>query len=154
VSDEVARSGIVGPSIGWGSVFGAGIAFGILYYILAAVAGVRNGDFGFWMSLVAIPVGIVGGAAGAVLFGVVGVIARFGPRLLAPSPLSYAVSSCLVWGAGGWLLALNAPQGGFQAGDLPLLYSLLPVAIAGLLTGGMVRSGRRHAYRTSRPGAN
>src|SRR5262249_42429807 len=94
-----------------------------------------------------------GAVAGAVLFGVVGVIVRFGPGRLAPSPLSYAVLSSLLWGAGGWLLALRLPQGA-QGDHSVLLYGILAVAIAGLLTGAVVRSQQNQAYRTSRPGAN
>jgi hypothetical protein len=110
----------------------------------------RNGDFGILFGLGVVPVLILGGTAGAILFGIVGVIARLGPAWMAPSSLTYAALGTLVWAAGGSLLAVEAAQGGHSL----LFYSLLAVAAAGLLTGTMVRLGRRQAYRTSRPGAN
>jgi hypothetical protein len=146
VSDTVGRSGIVGPSILWGTAFSAGIAFAILVCVLVYDGTrVANGDFRLLLGLGAVPMLMIGGIAGAVLFGLVGVIVRLGPGwLVAASPLSYAVLSCLLWAAGCWLRGL----------DLLLHEGLLPVAIAGVLTGSMVRSGRNQAYRTSRPGAN
>jgi hypothetical protein len=172
VSDPVGRSGIVGPSFGWGTLFGALVAFAILFYLISSFAGARtaNGDFALLMGLAYIPVVIIGGAVGAAVFGVVGVIVRFGPGRLAASPLSYAVLGSLVWVAACWLRALNVPRGGAEGGYLLMhmvllqggpegaylltLYGLLPVAIAGALTGAAVRAGRIQAYRTSRPGAN
>jgi hypothetical protein len=171
VSDTVGRSGIVGPSILWGTVFGAVIAFGILYCIVASSgARVQNGDFGLLLGLGSVPMVGIGGTVGAVVFGVVGVIVRFGPLRLAASPLSYAVLGSLVWGAACWVRALDVPRGGATGGYLLMhiallaggaeaahwlmLYGLPLVAIAGLLTGSLVKSGRNQAYRTSRPGAN
>jgi hypothetical protein len=136
-------------------VLGAGIACGIFGFLVAASgAKVANGDFGFLFGLGVVPVLILGGTAGAVWFGVVGMIARFGPGVPEPSPLSYAALSSLMWGVGAWLLAVNAPQERVQEGHSLLLYGLAAVAITGLLTGGAVQLGRRQPYRTSRPGAN
>jgi hypothetical protein len=155
VSDTVGRSGIVGPSIGWGTLFGAAVAFATLFcLVLATGAGMRNGDFGLLMGLAEIPAVIVGGIAGAVLFGVVGLIVRFSPVRPAALPLSYAILGSLLWGAGWWLLSVNVAQGRAQTVCGLMLNGLLPVAIAGLLTGSMVRRGRHQAYRTSHPGAN
>jgi ammonia channel protein AmtB len=77
VSNTVGRSGIVGPSIAFGTVFGAVIAMGILACLVAAAgAEVRNGEFGFWFGLGVVPALMLGGIVGAILFGVVGVIVR------------------------------------------------------------------------------
>jgi hypothetical protein len=160
VSDTVGKTGIVGPSIGWGTVFGAAIAFAILFCLVWSYTGGKtaNGDFGLLMGLGEIPMVIIGGTVGAIVFGVVGVIVRFGPVRLAASPLSYAVLGSLVWGALCWPRALNVSQEGAAAATkaayLLMLYGLLPIAIAGLLVGAAVRAGRIHAYRSSRPGAN
>ncbi len=95
------------------------------------------------------PSGNHGGGAAAVLFGVVAVIVSFNPGRIEASPLSYAVLGGLLslgiiilpfaaWVAGGLLRALQEAQGTY----LLLPSSLLPVAIAGLLTGWKVQSGR------------
>jgi hypothetical protein len=46
----------------------------------------------FWVP----PMTIMGGVAAAVLFGVVGVIMRFWPETIEPSPFSYAFLGCLL----------------------------------------------------------
>ena len=146
MSEPVGRSGIVGPSILWGTVFGAVVGVGILICVLVwDGTQVQNGDFRLLMGLGFVPMVLIGGTVGAVLFGIVGAIVRFGPEwLVASAPLSYAVLGSLLWAAGCWLRGL----------DLLMFEGPLPVAIAGVLTGSMVRAQSNQAYRTSRPGAN
>jgi hypothetical protein len=98
----------------------------------------------FWVP----PATIMGGVAAAVLFGIVGAIMSFTPVGIKPSAVSFAVLGSLLalgavilpfasWVAGGWLRAIQGAQGVY------LLFpaGLLPVAIAGLLTGWRVELG-------------
>ena len=107
------------------------------------------GDFAALMILWVSPVAITGAGASAVLFGVVAVIVSFSPGRIEASPISYSVLGSFLslgiiilpfatWVAGGLHRALQGAQGTY----LLLPTALLPVAIAGLLTGWMVRSVR------------
>ena len=145
-------SNIVVRSAGWGAIFGAIAAFasGLCLAIFWSTERTgHTGDFAMLMALWVPPVAIVGGGAAAVLFGVVAVIVSFSPGRIEASPLSYAVLGSLLslglvilpfatWVAGGLFRALQGAQGTY----LLLPSGLLPVAIAGLLTGWKVRSGR------------
>ena len=140
---------IVGRSAGWGAIFGAAAAFasGLCLAIFWSTARTGHaGDFTMLMILWVPPVAIMGGGAAAVLFGVVAVIVNFSPGRIEASPISYAVLGSFLslgiiilpfasWVAGGLHRALQGAQGTY----LLLPTALLPVAIAGFLTGRMVR---------------
>jgi hypothetical protein len=150
---------IVGRSAGWGAIFGAAAAFasGLCLAIFWSTARTGHaGDFTTLMILWVPPVAIMGAGAAAVLFGVVAVIVSFSPGRIEASPISYAVLGSLLslgiiilpfasWVAGGLHRALQGAQGTY----LLLPTALLPVAIAGFLTGWMVRSGRNRSTPVS-----
>ena len=95
------------------------------------------------------PVIIMGAGAAAVLFALIAVIVSLSLGRIEASPVSYTVLGSLLslgiiilpfasWVAGGLLRALHGAQGTY----LLLPAGLLPVAIAGLLTGWKVRPQR------------
>jgi hypothetical protein len=143
---------IIGRSAGWGAVFGAIAAFTTAACLLQYWASAKTGHPGDLITLMILwvpPVTIMGGVAATVLFAVVGAIMSFKPAGIEPSALSYAVLGSLLalgivilpfgsWVAGGLLRALQGAQGTY----LLLPIGLLPVAIAGLLTGWRVESSR------------
>jgi len=145
-------SNIVGRSAVWGAIFGVTVAFATGFCLAIFWSTARTGHAGDFVTLMILwvpPVAIMGGGAAAILFGVVAAIVSFSPGRIEASPLSYAVLGSLLslgiiilpfatWVAGGLLRALQGAQGTY----LLLPAGLLPVAIAGLLTGWMVRSGR------------
>jgi hypothetical protein len=134
---------IVARSILWGGVFGAIAAVSTVTYLSIyweAATPWRPGELIFTAMFVWVPLtAIMGGGAGAVLFGVVALIMSFRPQRI--SALSYAALGSLLslgliipfagWLADGYLRALQGAQGTY----LLLPYVLLPVAIAGFLTG-------------------
>jgi hypothetical protein len=142
---------IVGRSILWGAIFGATAAFVASSCLSIVWSTGRTGHPGDLVTLMILwvpPVTIMGGAAAAVLFGVVAMIVGFSPTRIEASPLSYAALGSLLslgiilpfatWVANGFLRALQGAQGTY----ILLPFGLLPVAIAGLLTGWMVQSAR------------
>ena len=145
-------SNIVGRSAGGGAIFGAIAAFASGSCAAISWSTARTGhagDFAALMILWVPPVVIMGAGAAAVLFAVVAVIVGFSSGRIEASPVSYAVLGSLLslgiiilpfasWVAGGLHRALQGAQGVY----LLLPTALLPVAIAGLLTGWMVRPGR------------
>ena len=145
-------SNIVGRSAGWGAVFGATAAFatglGLAIFWSTSKTG-HASDFTALMVLWVPPVIIMGAGAAAVLFALVAVIVSLSLGRIEASPVSYAVLGSLLslgiiilpfasWVAGGLLRALHGAQGTY----LLLPAGLLPVAIAGLLTGWKVRPQR------------
>jgi hypothetical protein len=143
-------SDLVGRSIAWGAFYGLVAAFVTSLCLAASWSTGRTGQAGEFATLMILwvpPVAIMGGAAGGVLFGVVAVI--MGLCTGRTSPLSYAVVGSILafgavilpfaaWVADGWLRALQGAQNTYAL--LPA--GLLPVAIAGLLTGWKVQSKR------------
>ena len=88
---------------------------------------------------------MMGGPAGAVVFGVVGAIMSYEPAGIRPSALSFAVVGSLVmlggvilpfasWMAGGWLPAIRGAQNVYAM--LPVL--LLSMTMTGFLVGWKV----------------
>jgi hypothetical protein len=149
---DTNMSNLVGRSVGWGAIFGAAAAFasGSCASIFWSTGRTGHaGDFAALMILWVPPVVIMGAVAAAVLFGVVAVIVSFSSGRIEASPVSYAILGSLLslaivilpfasWVAGGLHRALQGAQGVY----LLLPTALLPVAIAGLLTGWMVRTAR------------
>jgi len=150
VQADTNMSNLVGRSAGWGAIFGAAAAFasGSCAAIFWSTGRTGHaGDFATLMILWVPPVVIMAAGAAAVLFGVVAAIVSVSAGRIEASPVSYAVLGSLLslgivilpfaaWVAGGLHRALQGAQGVY------LLLPMAPVAIAGLLTGWMVRSAR------------
>jgi len=150
MSSHNMSSNIVGRSVLWGAIFGAIAAFVAASCLSLVWSAGRTGhpsDFIMLMILWVPAVTIMGGGASAVLFGIVAAIVSFSSARIKASPLSYAALGSLLslgivlpyasWVANGFLRALHGAQGTY----ILLPFGLLPVAIAGVLTGWMVRSG-------------
>jgi hypothetical protein len=141
---------MIGASIRWGAFFGTIAAFTTAliltcYWCLNGSPNLLIMGMVFWVP----PMTLLGGIAATVVFGLVGTIMSFRPVGLEPSPIGYAIFGSILtyglvilpfssWVAGGLYRALQGAQGT----DWLRPAVLLPVAIAGLLTGGKVRAER------------
>ena len=139
---------MISSSFSWGLAFG-GLASLAVAICLTLGWSAQPGSL-FTLLVMFVPaVVLMGGLAGGLLFGLVGIIVSFSRQRIEASSLSYALMGSVLslgvivpfasWMAGGIHAALQGRQGVY----LLLPIGLLPVAVAGSLVGWKVASEER-----------